>query len=248
MKILFIVAFTVFMASACRIEAEDMQKYLRDTQEMVRQGKYEEALKRNIWFHDHALEHQPSMYGVRLSFALSYWKDLGEVYPPAKKALLEIRDRKIRQIENGKGNFALFHDVASINRTLKQDDKTIKLFEYLDKKNPELAKRCWNVAQKTVIIAKRFDLAKKYMPDLLQEFTRLKMRYESNLKFYDNPKIASPQFKAYNENSFAEAILRLMEVSVATGDEKITKEIQKKALAVVNDKRIRDAVTSKTGN
>ena len=47
-----------------------MQKYLSDTQEMVRKGKYKEALERFVWFHEHALEHDPAMTGVRLSFAV----------------------------------------------------------------------------------------------------------------------------------------------------------------------------------
>lgn len=80
MKKLLAVAI-VFIAVSSR--GEDMQKYLSDTQEMVRQGKNQEALERFVWFHDHALEHEPAgMYGVRLSFALSYWKALGDVYPP----------------------------------------------------------------------------------------------------------------------------------------------------------------------
>jgi len=45
--------------------AEDMQKYLADTQEMVRQGKHQEALDRFIWFHEHALENDRGMTGVR---------------------------------------------------------------------------------------------------------------------------------------------------------------------------------------
>lgn len=245
MKTLFVVITATLMLLSFRAKADDMQKYLTDTQKMVSQGKYEEALKRHIWFHKHALEHRPSMYGVRLSFALSYWKSLGEVYPPAKKALVDIRDRKTRQIENGSGNFPLFHDVTSINRTLREGNKTIKLFEYLDKKNPKLAKRCWIVAKKVVITAKRFDLAKKYMGNLLQEFTRIKARYDRNVKLYDNPGIGGARFKTYNKNNFVEETLRLMKVSVALGDEKASKEIQKKALALIDDKRIRNAVTSK---
>ena len=48
-----------------------------------------------------------------------------------------------------------------------------------------------------------------------------------------------------NKNHFVKEILRLIEVAVALGDEKASKEIKKKALAVIDDKRIRDAVTSK---
>ncbi len=102
MKTLFLVVIAIFMMPSFRVEAEDMQKYLQDTQKMVSQGKYKEALKRNIWFHNHALEHRPSMYGVRLSFALSYWKSLGEIYPPAQKALAVIDDKRIREAVIGK--------------------------------------------------------------------------------------------------------------------------------------------------
>ncbi len=129
---------TLLMSSLT--QAEDMQKYLSDTKDLTRAGKYEEALKRHIWFHDHALEHQPSMYGVRLSFALSNWKELGDKYPPAKQALVETRDRKMKTLLDGKESHELFHDVSSINETLGESEKTVSLFEDIDEKQPKIAK------------------------------------------------------------------------------------------------------------
>ena len=240
-----LVIIVALMALVPQVQAENMQKYLSDTQEMVRQGKHKEALERHIWFHDHALEHDIAMYGVRLSFALSYWKELGDVYPPAKKALIEIRDRKTHQIEKGEGNASLFHDVASLNETLEEESKTIKLFKHLDKKNPKLAKQCWNVAKDYVISAKRFDLARKYLGNLVREFTNVKAMYDQNTTFYGNPKIRGDHFKTWNENHLVEDSLQLIEVAVALGDQKAAKEIQEKALAVVDDYRLRDAITTK---
>jgi len=211
---------------------------------MVRQGKHKEALERFVWFHDHALEHDPAMYGVRLSFALSYWKALGDIYPPAKQALIETRDRKTHQIKKSDGNAALFHDVASLNKTLGEESKTIELFEYLDKENPTLAKQCWNVAKDDVISAKRFDLVRKYLGNPVREFTRVKAMYDQNTTLYDNPQIGGAHFKAYCEDHFVEESLRLIEVAVALGDQRAAKEIQKKALAVVDDYRLRDAITT----
>ena len=40
----------------------------KNVQAAVREGRYEEALREQIWFHDHALEEQRSLYGVRLSY------------------------------------------------------------------------------------------------------------------------------------------------------------------------------------
>ena len=57
-------------------ENPDPQQILHEAQGDFKEQRYKDALAKHIWFHDHALEYQPSMYGVRLSFALSYWKQL----------------------------------------------------------------------------------------------------------------------------------------------------------------------------
>jgi hypothetical protein len=235
---------TFIVLIAFSSHGENMQDYLRDTQDMVQQGKYPEALERFIWFHDHALEHDSSMTGVRLSFALSYWKALGEVYPPAKTALIETRDHKEKIIMDKTGNRNLFHDVVALNRTLEENEKTVALFEVVDKQQPESAIKYWNVAKDSVIEAKRFDLAGKYINNPVGDFTKVKAMYDHNVTLYDNPQIGGDHFKAYNENRLVEQSLQLIEVALALDDLQSAKDIQTKALAVVNDNRLRDAIPS----
>ena len=88
-----VVMIIALMVLSFPVQAEDMQKYLSDTQEMVLQGKHKEALERYIWFHEHSLEHEPSMYGVRLSFALGDEKAAREIQ---KKALAVVDDYRLR--------------------------------------------------------------------------------------------------------------------------------------------------------
>src|SRR5213078_5135076 len=76
-----------------------------------RAGRYEEALRGYIWFHEHALEHDRAFYGVRLSFALAYWMELALAYPPALAALQAVRDQKIELLRTGRGDREAFHDV-----------------------------------------------------------------------------------------------------------------------------------------
>jgi hypothetical protein len=182
------------------------------------------------------------MSGVRLSFALSYWKQLGDVYPPAKEAMVETRDRKTKEIENGNGTFALFHDVMALNRTLDEESKTVDLFRHLDQKQPKLAKQCWNIAKEAVISAKEYNLAKKYIDNLINEFIKVKAEYEHLTTLYKNKDICGEHFKVWNENHLVKQSLLLIEVAVALGDQKAAKEIQKRALAVVDDHRLRDAI------
>lgn len=84
-------------------------------QTAAREGRFAEALSEYIWFHEHALEERPSLYGVRLSFALAYWLDLAEQYPAALVSLQNIRDQKTKRLAEGARDRELFIDVSAIN-------------------------------------------------------------------------------------------------------------------------------------
>jgi len=221
-----------------------MQKYLSDTQTLVREGKHKKALDRFLWFHDHALEHQPSMYGVRLSFALSYWKQLGDVYPPALTAMKKTRDDKTTYLVQGKGNSRLFHDVASLNSTLGDNAQTVELFRKLDEEQEDLAKQCWDMAKDAIIKAQAYDLARKYIGNPVREWSKAKEMYDRNKAMYGGKNFGE-HFKTYNENNFVEESLKLIEVALALDDKKAAKEIQAKALAILDDYRLSDAIPKK---
>jgi tetratricopeptide (TPR) repeat protein len=140
----------------------DPRARLTAGQVAAREGRYEEALREYEWFHDHALEHRQSLYGVRLSFALGYWMDLAKDYPEAQKKLEEIRDRKTAILASGGGNRELFHDVGSINYYLGEDDKTYKLFTTMLQTAPLLAPVCATLAMEAIVKAGDFALAERY--------------------------------------------------------------------------------------
>lgn len=240
MKVLIAV---LALLTAASTYAGDMQKYLSDTQDLVRQGKKQEALEHFIWFHDHALEYEPAMYGVRLSFALSYWKQLGDGYPPALVAMKKIRDDKTALLADKKGNRTLFHDVMALNRTLGEDSKTVDLFRKLDQEQKELAMQCWDVAKEAIVKAKAYDLARKYISNPVREFDKVKAMYDQNTAMYGGENFGE-RFKAFNENHFVEETIRLIDVAVALNDSNAAKEIQLQALAILDDYRLRDAIPS----
>jgi len=140
----------------------DPRARLTAGQVAAREGRYEEALREYAWFHDHALEHEQSFYGVRLSFALAYWIDLAKDYPEARRKLEEIRDRKTKILVTGGGNRELFHDVSSINYYLGEQDKTYKLFTTMLQTAPLLAPACSGLAMEAIVKARDFVLAERY--------------------------------------------------------------------------------------
>jgi len=128
------------------------------------EGRYEHALRDFMWFHKHALKHDRAYYGVRLSFALGYWMELGEVYSPALKALQSFKRQGESALIRGKGNRDLFHDVASINKELGHTNDTYKLFLNMKKDHPELAKTCADLAIEAIVEARDFKLASEHLP------------------------------------------------------------------------------------
>ena len=100
----------------CSVSATDPKEVLREARQLVKLQQYAEALEKYLWFHDHALDAARSLAGVRLSYAIAEWVDLGEVYPPARRALESVRDAKAESLRQGTYDASLFHDVASINQ------------------------------------------------------------------------------------------------------------------------------------
>ena len=212
--------------------------YLDSTREMTKHGEYQKALARYLWFHNHILEQDTGMKGVRLSFALSYWKELGQVYPPAMAALIEDRDMKTEQIIlNGISN-DFFADVVAINRTLKDKNKTIELFELISDKYPVFAHETIDYVLNDLLTFKKYGLIKKNIGDLMEQYDRIESKYRESFKEIGK---SDKSLKLLMEDSFVDYVLKLIQYCTVI-DYKITAtKIQTKALTLVDDSRIKKA-------
>src|SRR5262245_1318290 len=121
---------------------DDAGQVLRDARAAARRGAHAEALEKYLWFHHHALDHSPALAGVRLSYAISEWVELGNAYPPALEALESIQSNNLRLLKKGSCEFHLFHDFASINERLGRSELTTSLFAELAQHQPEFAQKC----------------------------------------------------------------------------------------------------------
>ena len=164
----------------------DPQQILNEAQADTMAGRYDEALAKHVWFHRNALKIDPAFYGVRLSFALSYWKELGIVYPPAKAKLIEIRDEAGGKATSGENIRESFHEFQSINSTLGDDKRTVALFSSLDKDYPKAAGKVFDVARPALIKAGEIKLCSKYL-DAKTEYPRLVEMYRQMMSLRADP-------------------------------------------------------------
>ncbi|MEX2169843.1 MAG: hypothetical protein WD851_11075 [Pirellulales bacterium] len=142
----------------------DPEKILNEARNDARAGRLEEALSKHLWFHEHALDYVPSLYGVRLTTALTDWHDLGEAYPPAMEKLEETRDASRRKVIEGTEELRLsFREVRSINKLLDHEAQTAALFEELDKNKSDVAREVYDIAQPALVKAEKYALCGKYL-------------------------------------------------------------------------------------
>ena len=129
-------------------------------------GKYEIALAKQIWYHENAVKLQPAQSGVRLSFAMMNWLKLGEKYPPALEKLIEIRDeteKKMRDENRIRVRFEDFQDFTAINKTLRQEERTVEVFKWLSAASEEDAKLMYRISEPALIKYKEYEMCGKYI-------------------------------------------------------------------------------------
>ena len=200
-------------------------------------GRHEEALREYEWFHRNALKHEPSLYGVRLSFALWYWTELGKVYPKARRSLERIRREKMATLRSGRGSRDLFHDVAAINRALSKHVDTYRVFRWLDARRPRMAARCARVALPALVEARAFKLARRHVPDPESRLAEYAMFLNTRLAEIPGritrSKTQAPAKRAYLQNYCNDAGL-LIGILRGTGERNRARLLRRSALALID--------------
>jgi tetratricopeptide (TPR) repeat protein/predicted Ser/Thr protein kinase len=238
-------------------EKPDVNKIWNDAKDLMEQGKYEDSLQRHLWYFNHALEYDQGQTGVRLSFALSQWVELGRRYPKAKQALLEIRDRDTQLLASGQGYANLFSDVNSINNYLGQDDATVALFKTIYQTDNRLAKECYFWAENLLIQHGEYELLLNCIGDPQARFESARQGFAMQIqsqqrmaelrKQYPAPPLPGGAFRPPDmgqlaTNNFAGQVCKLVEILVATGHQADAEKIRDQAVTVLDDARLKSSV------
>jgi hypothetical protein len=208
-------------------EAIDAQSVFREAVTLTREGRFEEALQKHLWFHEHALEYEPALAGVRLSYALASWLELGEKYPPALAALISIRDAKTKAITDGNGSPLLFHDLVAINDCLKESSRTVELFKTIHGTFPELARQCYLLAESYLVADREYAICASYIPDPLVKFEEIRQLFQVQLEIAEeNPSLRDAGIKDYAEAKFVSDVCLLVEILVGVGRKQEAEKVE----------------------
>lgn len=217
---------------------------LQSGQGHVAAGRYEEALDEFIWFHENALAERPALCGVRLSFALAYWMDLGNRYPKALTALEEIRDGKTAALLRGELTVDAFRDVAAINEYLGSSSPTYRLYLQLAELQPELATACARAALPSIVNAKDYPLAARLAPDSEASIRRDGASLNRDVRMIRHRPYTKAPVRWACVCIYVESVQRLLAIVGGNGDHAEATRLKALAIGLIESPSLRREVTS----
>lgn len=244
----FSTLIVVLFVTTCPLEASaewippenpDPHAILNEARADQRAGRHETALAKHVWYYNHALEHNPGLSGVRLSFALGYWLELARVYPPALEELENTRDRALARVteETDRGlQFNAFHDMTAINRTLKEEQRTVAAFISLEEQHPEIASHVYRLAQPALIKAREYPRCGKYL-DGPRDFRLIESLFDATSRFADRS--PNPMLRDHAHKTFVNSTSTLVALLVIDDRHGVAVEIAERARQVLDSPELR---------
>lgn len=218
----------------------DPQVILQEARKDTRAKRYETALAKHVWFHENALSIEPALYGVRLSFALSYWVELSEVYPPAREKLVLVRDQAQKRVIAGTTLRNSFHDMEAINDHLEDQSMTTTVFEMLDEKDPMIAKQVFDLAQPSLVASKAYALVGKYISPKI-DFANFLAQYKRGKELSEDNRFGERHLDFANKN-FSNSVSTLVAILVLNDRKAEAQEIAQSARPEWDDRSFQAAL------
>lgn len=242
---------------------DTLRNVLDEARELTGKRRYEEALQRFIWHHNHAREYGTSTSALS---GLRDWDELGRRYPKARQAMIEIRDRATREFLKDRGPSELIQEIASLNGELQNDDATVALFKTIQNQDKQLAQQCFGMVEVLLVQMGEYDLCLDYVGDPLATFERIRQSWERTKKMEDSmaesQRQSSKRFQEmaktnamfsavshspselpkFADNNFVRQVRQLVEILIGAGHKPDAEKIRDQAVAVLDDARLKSAL------
>lgn len=165
----------------------DPSDVLKDARRAVQEKNYRLALEKYQWFYEHALDFKKSLYGVRLSYCLAEWSYLGDIYPEAKLALLELKKREKDKFDKTLEREA-FHEYSSIAEYLGQQEEAFNCFILIANSNKELAYDLFTYVYDYCASNGKWELCYEFLGDAVTQYATILDTFDHMDKFFQSRK------------------------------------------------------------
>lgn len=201
--------------------------------DLVRAGKFEEALKEYLWCFDEGMIKAEAFTGVRLSFLAGSLGDLMDQYPPTRAELETRRDAAAKTMWESPKNRRQTADFAVLNSLLKQNEDNLKAFEKLPKGDP---RRMALDVYDALLARKAYEDALEAQPD--QVFDRSFQRREAEARGEGFAKL-HPELKEVSRKSLLQSVCKRIPALIAVGRQADAEKLRDRMLKLDDSEKTR---------
>ena len=194
--------------------------------------EYPEALEHYEYFFDHALDEDPSsFYGVRLSYCLSEWFDLGTNYPPALERLRQKRDSALNSLTLTR-NPERFHDYVAICQALNQDSSPVQSFLHFHLEDPTLAREIVRFIWDKLVETCHWQVCSTYLPAPNEQYRLALAKFDQSMEICKgNPSFGGEEFQVQIEGWYIKDVANLLLVLLHSNRQPEAKALEEVASA-----------------
>jgi beta-lactamase regulating signal transducer with metallopeptidase domain len=227
------------------VDTDPVSRTLRDAESLTSEGKYEDALQKFLRYWQASKVESTGQGGVRVSFALVAWMELGQKYPKAMSALLAIRDDNEKKILTGNGDFQIFQEYTSINGYLHHPERTFATYQTVRARDPKQADGYFYIMQDMLVAHHQYSICSKSIPDAEAALGNLVSDRKTEIQVSEDSGYAEHKafFLKSADQRFEKSVRQLIEILVGSQRMADAEAVQKRALKTLNTPAIRRAIT-----
>jgi hypothetical protein len=198
------------------------------------EGDFQAALDHYVWFHEHALEEDLAFIGVRLSFALVEWIELGRKFLPAADALQTKLLSYTTDLLSGKLDEQVLRDTVAINECLTDWQANHSLFCKLRYVDAQFTNRYSSLFLPSIFKSEDYSLAREYLKEPASSIQRLAKDLKESVSYIQSASIPDKDDAVdAMVNGFLEDVKMILLVHQRTGDINFAEELRERAIAEV---------------
>lgn len=182
--------------------SSDPSEVLAAARKAYKDKDFPAALENYQWFYNNALDIDQSYYGVRLSYCLGEWANLGKVYPRAADALQRLKEEALLEFLDTKSR-KVFHEYSGICECLGCNEEVFKQFIAIHDSDKDLAEKLFTFVYEYCASNEMWDLCREYLGNGYDQ-------YKKSLEMFDHMmKVAERKSGKIGESIYADAILAI---------------------------------------
>ncbi|HTD03970.1 hypothetical protein [Undibacterium sp.] len=196
---------------------EKAGRILKEAREALRVQDYPLALELYEWFFDHAMDDGSSgYYGVRLSYCLDEWAQLGRVFELARTKLEQRRAQSIQELERTR-DARKFHDFVAICRYTDAMGLAIDTFLECRNSDRELAKDMFLFIKDDLAAAGQWEVCSAYIENADDAYVTALMKLDNSLEFSQkHPERGGGEFELHVKGAYVKNVTYLVTVLTHT--------------------------------